>query len=455
MNKLIIPLLLLIMHFITNYVSAQNIVLSSVVTKKNIQNGIPTQVIDSYSLYYSGSRGGSVTRDNYVYDLFNSTALFDSAVNTVNQFYTKQIITRTYDNNNNVLTNTMESFNNATPYQQKRVNNTYDNNNRLISTVFQYGSSGSWQQSAKDSFVYDNQGNLTMIYKYKWDNVSSWDITHRIFYTYNGSGMMTSDYKQYYTKGTQKWTTTDTNTYTYNSSMRLTGINNYTSSGVLYLTTVYTYTTNGMKETELKQWPTTALKRRDSFAYNNMQLIYHEFQDWDKANQVWKAPNKYKYSYSSSGNILEVVQETWNTGTSSYFVSAKTTDVSELNQFSYTYKSDRDTANNTWSITYDTTVVHHYENGTTSVMNSDNTNAVNIKLYPNPVSGSVLNITINRKTSDDIKLTLLSMEGRIIRQLVVDENIIQIPIIGIKSGNYFIQFSGAGIQKVMPFVIND
>jgi len=100
-------------------------------------------------------------------------------------------------------------------------------------------------------------------------------------------------------------------------------------------------------------------------------------------------------------------------------------------------------------------VLYYYEGENTSVPIEQTKLAGNIKLYPNPAMGNMINIEIENPAGDSADVMMYDITGRLIKRqtLTVNNGVIQLPINELASGQYYVSISHAGKEMTKTLSI--
>jgi hypothetical protein len=177
---------------------------------------------------------------------------------------------------------------------------TYDSNNNVLTQTLYSGSGSTWTEYRRYSNQYDANNNQTQYTIYNWVS-GAWKEQYRYVFTYNASNLMTQRIFQTYTTG---WVNSSTNIYTYNAAgSKLTDITQYWRAGAWDNATqlLQTYNTDNFLITEKTQgWDGTTWNDSTLSTYTrntNNQRTYILSQK--KVSGSWEAYKEAYYYYEN------------------------------------------------------------------------------------------------------------------------------------------------------------
>lgn len=160
--------------------------------------------------------------------------------------------------------------------------------NKLLSSITESYYNSTWQKDYGYNYEYDSKNNLIAETELSWDSsTSSWKISGKTTYTYNGSNKVTEEFNQ------KRNTTNNT-------------LENYYKG-------IKTYTDGKLTEMLDYYWENASwiLDSKNEITYNSNNLpisyIYSELGD----TQL-ELEERYTITYNANNKILSTISEAWN-----------------------------------------------------------------------------------------------------------------------------------------------
>ncbi len=343
-----------------------------------------------------------------------------------------------------------------------------------------------WVVDYKFEFTYDSSGNATQDIGYEWNETNSqWVPYGNYEFSYNANGKMTQEIVYDWDETTRQWVLNWKYEYSYDANGNITQNTDYhwdesTSKWLIDYKIENTYNASGnMMQEIVYNWNETTLQL---VAFSKYEYSYDakgsETQKiaytWDKTLQQWKANWKYENTYDANGKMMQRIDYDWYETTSQWVLGYKSEFTYDANgkmtrntdyhwdestskwlpfhKAEYTYDNtytpnnlilpynfnhmftQRDNYENdgegNWVIIYKLILFYSEKN----VTNINNTENINIAVYPNPVS-DYLNFSFTNN-GNAAKFELFDLNGRKIISKAVN-NSETINMKGFNSGIYF------------------
>ncbi len=360
-----------------------------------------------------------------------------------------EYISQTWDNVNNSWENNF------------RYIYTYDANNNRTKWERQNWNTGtaSWEPQWRYLYVYNSSNQKTQQTYETYDAMSSaWVPSNRYNYTYNLQGLLSERVRQVWNSGTSSWDNASREVYTYNSQGLRTLWESFSWNGASWDPTLkreYQYDQNGNQTYYLRQsWNGASWdnNRQHFYVYLNNNLINRQEQTWDNVNGVWQNDRNYLYDYDENGNPIFYLRQLWNSVSNSW---------ENDGQSFYAYDS----------LGYITRRAYEIWNSTDMVWNKDYRydyfysyplilgieNALELSdltMFPNPVRDFLI---IEGESLSGIELIQIrDISGRLIRQVLVENNWLQIDVSNLHSGKYLVELYNQQSNKFsLTFIKQD
>ena len=201
-----------------------------------------------------------------------------------------------------------------------RIVNTYDNDCQLFTSLIQSwnAASSSWVNQALTTYTYTGGDHISVTLSQSWNSgASSWDNLQRTTNTYNGSFQVTITLVEFWL--TNAWQSFSRTTNTYDGSGYLITTLGESLFPVQVNSTLTTYTNNpdGTVNQQLEQawnagtlaWDNTA---RNTYTYNADKSVSQEIAEiWNSGTMAWENADRYTYTYDGSGRPLTSLTEVW------------------------------------------------------------------------------------------------------------------------------------------------
>ncbi len=331
---------------------------------------------------------------------------------------------------------------------------------------FNYDAANStWTSSFKTLYPqYDTDGNLLEeVSSYYDTGNANWVFTQKVQYFYN-AGVIDSLLRFYYDTPSSTWKNQSKTIYSYTSgllTLKLSKI--WDSANNLYVESTkqsYIYDTNNLLIEDIfeyydintSSWINSNKILNTYDATSPYNKLIEEIYYWDINNGVWQGNSKNIYTYDSYENVdstktflFDLANNTWNsnaseisTGTydnqvdrnsliipeeySSYFSFLFNHKIDLLHKTSYNPSTNQQEDYQDWEFSYLPITI---------VGISENSDLVNIGVYPNPVN-SFVNIK-GAENLSDYKLIIYDMQGR---QIFYRANQSKINVQTLSAGSY-------------------
>jgi hypothetical protein len=220
-----------------------------------------------------------------------------------------------YDNNQNILSETIFDWQNNGWVNLERYSGTYDVNGNLLTVLGQVWDNNAWFNNELSTFTYDANGNeLTELYQY-WEG-GNWVNSELTINTFDGNGNQLTRLGQLWDIGA--WLNSSFSTMTYDDSGNLLTLLWQIWESEVWLNSdlwTKTYTTNGQLLTNtMVGWDGTGwglLMYRDTFTYDeagNMLTYTNESGD----TGTWVNSYMETYTYDENGNWLTLLVQYWS-----------------------------------------------------------------------------------------------------------------------------------------------
>lgn len=217
----------------------------------------------------------------------------------------------TYDDNGNLLTDTISvCYSNEWVVQEKR-EYTYDNDGNLLTKIdFEYiNTTEIWRPKTKEEYTYDESSHL--LKKVLYTFIDDWIYFGKYEYTYNTKGKELS--KTYSAYKNNSWVYDWKHEFTYDSNDNLLCIQEFyylNNSWVYDNKEEYTYNTMGILLNILY-----SVYDNNSWK-NSSKLEYTYDSKWNRLTELnslykdntWVSDYKYEYTYNSNGNRLTTLE---------------------------------------------------------------------------------------------------------------------------------------------------
>jgi hypothetical protein len=333
----------------------------------------------------------------------------------------------TYDENNYLINNLIQSYNTQAGnwYNSSQVNYTnnengtihyyisqtwdiqgnawvnsqratyaYNSSDKPLDILYESWITGVWQNAMKYLFSYDESNYLTNTMIKTWEPSSnSWKNYAQNIYTNNDDGTVHNYLYQLYDTESGTWINSNQGTYTYSASQQL-------------LTSTIQVWMNGNWEYSMLQFNTYD---------GNDYLIHNLTMMWEQSLNSWQENSQINYNNNDDGTIHQYVSQLWNTQADAWINSLRAT---------YTY-------NNTMGFPEDINLV--------------------FKEYPNPAKERV-NIILNGNM--EVKMKITDLQGRVCLSQIAEGDKTVVNIKDLPDGIYFIILEFNNKTQAKKFIKN-
>ena len=187
---------------------------------------------NQHSTGYYGLRWNEVTlmmdsdyKEIYVYDVNNQIqqVITWTVNNGVFDYFSRS--NKTYNVNGNVILQVDDLWDAASaswlPNQQMQFS--YNSQNEVTQSLTQIWNAGvqQYEDMSRVTYVYGPSGVTTELYEYFDSSIGTWTYSAQSTFTYNASGLLSSEEYQYYDVTIPTWVPSNLTSYTYNASMQL------------------------------------------------------------------------------------------------------------------------------------------------------------------------------------------------------------------------------------------
>lgn len=364
----------------------------------------------------------------------------------------------------------LKHHSNYTP--QRNINYTqhrqsfYNDDRRKIDERYRYDTSNRLVVQEVDTFYYDN-GVLTDIIGEQWfptyQGGFRWDWYRHIRYAYDSlSGKLRSirDTRQadinmpsiYFASGLY---------YDYDSSGKI--VRDYTTEQNTGFWTghrivkrnKYTYDTTGllyMSITDMESWWIRGDLDTTMFTYyfhdSNKLIVRDSINILDTSLNTAYSIQHY-YTYDTSGNML--TDSTWVEDTVSKSYNYTDRVAYTYNQYGLLTSVTTEKKNSRWN-----KVTYKYEPYWPVGVEEQTSENLQLKVYPNPVTSSMLRIEAELKNAQQVEITITDMQGRQIMHFTdeaTQDYDKQIPVSHLSSGMYMLMLKAGDERMSRQFII--
>ena len=332
----------------------------------------------------------------------------------------------TFDTNGNILTSTIEMWNDAITNWDKYMLTTNSLNpdgtiNYSISQSWNTDGNA-WENAQKTIYTYDNSKRV-LTEKNQISVLTDWMDFSTVTYTYNGNG--------------QLHTMVNKNLNPMNMQMK-----NFTQ-------TTYTYNPDGTEnQTVFQQWAdgsgTWENTMRMTNSYNASKVILSVLTE-NFSSGEWVNTIKAINSYNTDGTLKESLEQKWNTSESKWVDSGKEsytyfTNGKVKQMVSTKWLADQSLWENDGRITYT-------YNGLSFIQSNLAENQLIV--FPNPFTE---NISIIGKSIEEYNVQLFNANGQLVRSFEKGQALNEINLASLKNGYYFIQAVSPKSQQVIKLI---
>ena len=357
-------------------------------------------------------------------------------------------------NNYLLWTYTYDSVENLTVYQQQRwTSGAWVN---LYMTTYVYSShywglpdsvlvqqwSGTvWTPYNRYTYTYDsNEDELT--YKQERYSSGSWNNVFFSEETWDISGHRLSYLSQTWQSGA--WVNSGYQTYSYNAHWDKSRVIYYTWNGVAWDTASrlsYTYNTSYLvieSLTELWSSGVWSNSHQDLFNYDGSgNLLQDEYQTWNGTE--WNNSYRLLYTWDAYGNSIQGHYETWRGGAFVPYLGTMNVYTQQGSVLSvwpvYWYEADF-----FWPLT--------------GIGEAGKTNSV-LRVYPNPAVSTIHIDYSNWQKDRECRLTVFSMDGRLMTERTFSGRITSLDISGFSEGIYILKVVSDGRTDITRFSVKE
>lgn len=383
-------------------------------------NGAVFMPVDSTTYSYSFGRGGQLSHD----DMGDNFVNFDHSYT-----YIYKPATGAYQ----IETHRFQTF----------------SSNKPQAYTFQvwHSDAGVWEDSTRYIYMYNND--LTLIEKtrfelylhamwqwhYQYNNAYNADgslarmsgSTLNMSFTYDANGLLISREDSIFNFSSSSWRRDKKLDFFYNGNQIASYIV-YGAFGSIWLNQnkyEHVYTGSQIATTTVSSWANNnwETEGRHVFTYDaNDRMLSDEWQYWDVASAGFKSASRLQWTYNGYGQPTSYYSETFDPSTGLW--------ASEADDFFYRY---------------------YYQQFIP--MSVDDKEAVaDVRLYPIPAS-NIVNIDLSALKSGQRTLTMMDMQGKIVKQLQTTQIRESIDVSRLAAGTYILQINAQGEQVSKKLVV--
>ncbi len=181
----------------------------------------------------------------------------------------------------------------------------------IQSTLIEKWDNSAWENDFKTTNTYNTNGYLTYDLTQSWQSIMGvWENLSQTNYTNNGSGLVTQQISQSWDSSSSAWENATRSTYTYTGASKIATITTDFWVGV---------------------WQ-PFVKITNTYDSSNY-LIVEVTQNWDFLSNAFVNSSKDIFTNLPNGTVSQIVNQTWNTGTSNW-------DNAERNTYTYNSSSN-------------------------------------------------------------------------------------------------------------------
>lgn len=345
-------------------------------------------------------------------------------------------------------------FDKGNPVESYRSMHTFDGSNHITAAKRENKNNGQWMTEQLERFAYATSGMLDTSVFSKLVNSINWDSTKTIN-SYNGTGKSLGNIVQDWKFNS--WQNTSRNRIILNAASE--------PDSIIF----------EQWDANINDWePHTIYK----YSYSNNKLaaltLYYAI-----SNGTWKTGSQTELTYHTNGKVLTELYKTWNDATSSWNISGRKT---------YTYNSSNDAINslnetylsgNSWLNQYksdfsynnfgqvlvetqyvwksgqwqaDNQTRNYYETYFPASVKNTPIHG-QFKLYPVP-AGDIVNLQLNLNRPTTVNIAIVDMTGKVVKSVdlpMVSQYNGQIDVAALPTGTYTVRMSGTSepvIQKI-------
>jgi len=220
-----------------------------------------------------------------------------------------------YDDNQNLISETIFDWQNNGWVNLERYSGTYDVNGNLLTVLGQVWDNNAWLNNELSTFTYDTNGNeLTELYQY-WES-GNWVNSELTTNTFDGNGNQLTRLSQYWDTGA--WLNSSFSTMTYDGNGNLLTLLWQIWESEAWLNSdlwTITYSANGEPLTNtMVGWDGTGwglLMYRDTFTYDETgNMLTYTYESGDTG--AWVNSYMETYTYDENGNWLTLLVQYWS-----------------------------------------------------------------------------------------------------------------------------------------------
>jgi len=270
---------------------------------------------DTVYIFQHENFGGGATRRIYQYDQKGLLITETEQYLQNDVWITNGQCKYTYDEKNNLQTKLHEHWGSWPWEMYSKYSYTYDSRNNLLRMLVEdKKDDNTWVNNRKEIMTYDENDNLLTQLNQAWNqNTQKWGNSTLNTYTYDSNNNRLTRFIQ--TPYNNAWKNFSQYTYTYDSNNNIltdlyqTWAND--NSGwidrVLYS---YTYYSDNNRKTKLYENFTTSGKEETAYTYDiNNNLINQLIKTWENGN--WVNSSRISYTYDSKNNLQTYLKEIW------------------------------------------------------------------------------------------------------------------------------------------------
>lgn len=371
-----------------------------------IHNGNWFQPIDSTYYKYSGGRGSLISVEQPNYD---ESVLFDDAITYYynisagiydNKLYRKQ----TFNDSNSILSLTYATWRTTTGAWRDSARYQYSyiaGTRKIKESMFQLWVGGTWAHDVPSTLTYD--GNNVVDVK---------STSYSASYVYDNNNNIISVTDKVAAHGTGTLYNNERKTYTYNAKNEVAS----------YMRERWNNVTNAWDYTE-----------RFDYTYTGANLTQSIRYIWDNGN--WQTHSKEIFTYNANDDKTTDITQLWNTSTNSFVNHTKETcTYNTIGLLESITTQNWDAAGYWKSVHGNTQIRYYYEYYYTTSVNSIAA-AQPIDIYPIPAKDQ-LTISLGAQGSEDVALSIVSMNGAMVKQWNTHSNTTVADVSALPNGTY-------------------
>jgi hypothetical protein len=391
-------------------------------------NGVSFTPVDSSSFNYSSARGGDLKTTPKFDNSYTWT--YDTGAYTNSYYYVQS-----FDANNNITSKIAEFWNGTSWQNLSNTLYTYNSSNKMTTMILQNWNGTSWAPVSQDVYSYNANGKLVIDQYQQWNSLTSmFDIASQRTYYYDASNNKINETDQVYSGGSPTYSNQWAYTYSATNQLLTTTFNTWTGVWSPSTLTTNTYDSSGNMINVLYQtydgvttsWVNSTLDIYSGFTGNHLPALDIR-QNWNGTGSgTWDNAIQYMFTYNSYGQMTSSTGQSWNI----------------VGVFEFALG---DPMANYYYQTY----------GTVNEVKSITNKGGDAKLYPVP-SSDVLNVDLTWNEAQAASIAIYDAQGKVVRQWstpVATSYSSTVSVNNLSEGVYFMQINGTEGQIVKKIVI--